>query len=67
MEILALIQYIPELLGLIKAIQNRIDEAKSDRKITDDLKSIKAAFDAKDPNLLNHIFNTELSDKTDKL
>jgi len=61
------IKYLPELISLVSAIKKKIDEDKVNRKVIDDLKSIKKAFNDKDASALDHIFNTELSDKTDKL
>lgn len=57
-SVITLIKLLPELIALIKSIQKAIDQAETDRKVSDDIKSIKAAFDAKDPAALDHIFNS---------
>jgi hypothetical protein len=61
---LSLLKYIPDLIALVKAIRKAIDEAETDRKVKDDLKAITEAFNAKDSNYLNHIFNDSLPDET---
>lgn len=53
----ALIAALPELLRLLRTVQKKIDEAETNRKVTDDLKAINEAFKSNDPDKLNHIFN----------
>lgn len=57
MSWLQLLKYLPEIISLIKAIQQRIDQDKVDRKVSDDLKALKAAFDAGDIKHFNELFN----------
>lgn len=54
----AFIVALPELLKLIKNIQNKIEEQKKDEKVKDDLKKINEAFENKDAKALNDIFNS---------
>lgn len=62
MKWLSYLTYIPDLIELVKSIQKQIDEAQTKRKVGDDIKSIKKAFDEKDASALNHIFNNSLPD-----
>ncbi len=64
MSWLSLIQYIPDLIKLIEAIKKRIDEVETDRKVKDDLQSIKKAFDENDISHLNAVFNSKLPDSS---
>jgi hypothetical protein len=50
---------IPELMNLIKAIKDGIDQAETDRKVKDDLKTVHEAFSAKDATKLNALFNSK--------
>lgn len=49
---------LPDLIKLLQAVQKRIDESGVERKVADDIKTIHEAFDAKDPNKLNMLFNS---------
>lgn len=53
-----LITALPDLIKLLQALQKTIEEANTDRKVTDDLKSLHEAFSEKDASKLNHIFNS---------
>lgn len=61
MSWLSFLSYLPDLYSLAVSLKKCIDEAETNRKVQDDLKSIKKAFDEKDISHLNHIFNPELS------
>lgn len=68
MSLITLIRYIPQFLELIQAIQQGIEDAKTNRKVSDDLQAITEAFKNKDSNALNNIFNglpVKTSDNTD--
>jgi hypothetical protein len=56
-SLVQIIKLLPEIIALLNSIQKAIDQAETDRKVSDDLKAIKAAFDSKDASALNHIFN----------
>lgn len=49
---------IPDLIKLLQAMQVAIDQANTDRKVSDDLKSLHQAFTDKDASKLDHIFNS---------
>lgn len=66
MSWISFLKYLPDIYGLIKALQKCIDEAETNRKIQDDLKAIKKAFDEKNIDHINHIFNNKLSDEGEK-
>lgn len=55
----AFLKAIPDLLQLVKTIQKRIDEAKADRKVSDDVKVIHEVFVAQDSAKLNALFASE--------
>lgn len=57
MNWLTWIQYIPQIIELINAVKKRIDEVETDVKVKDDLKSITKAFNEKNVDHLNHVFN----------
>lgn len=57
MSIIAFLQALPDLIKLFQLLDQRITEAKTDRKVSDDLKVIHAAFETKDPAKLNALFN----------
>ena len=60
MNLLAtLILSLPELIQLLKALQKQIDEAETDRKVKNDLKTISEAFREKDAAKLNALFNSK--------
>lgn len=65
MNFLTWIQYIPELIGIFNAVKKRIEEVETDRKVSDDLKAIQRAFDEKNIDHLNSIFNNGLPNTTD--
>lgn len=56
-ELATLIKCLPAILGLIKAIQDGIEEAKVQSTVNDHIEVITKAFEAKDANQLNAIFN----------
>ncbi len=53
-----LLRSLPDLIKLLNAIQKGIDEAKLDKKVTDDLKTLHEAFSAKDASKINDLFNS---------
>lgn len=54
-----LIVALPEIIKLLQTLQKAIDEAKTNKKVEDDLKAIQEAFDARDPEKLAAIFNSK--------
>lgn len=52
-----LVKALPEIIALLKAIQKGIDEVKTERKISDDVKALHEAFSAKDADRIRAIFN----------
>ena len=63
--ILTLIQYLPELYSLASSILKHIHQIETDQKVKSDLASIQRAFDEKNADHLNAVFNS-VSDKTDQ-
>lgn len=57
--ILAFLAAIPELLKFVKLLESRIREAKVQRKVSDDVKAIHAAFENNDTEALNALFNSK--------
>lgn len=57
--ILNLLKALPDIVKLLQTLQQRIDEAGVDRKVSDDVKTIGDAFNAKDAAKLNALFNKE--------
>lgn len=53
----SLILALPEILKLIKNIQDQIEAEQVNKKVKDDLKKINEAFKEKDASKLNDIFN----------
>lgn len=51
-----LLTALPDIIKLIQVLQKANEEAETDRKVQDDVKSIHQAFANKDPALLNDIF-----------
>lgn len=49
---------LPDVIKLLQAMQVAVDQANTERKVTDDLKSLHEAFNAKDASKLDHIFNS---------
>jgi hypothetical protein len=60
--LLALIAYLPEILRLIKAIQENQKKSEIERLLKDDIKIINKAFEEQDAKALNDLFNNT-SDK----
>lgn len=56
--LLVLIQHLPEILELLNRIDERVKEAKTERKVSEDIKAIGEAFKNKDATKLNEIFNS---------
>ena len=48
---------LPELIKLLQAMQESINQAETDRKVKDDLKLVAEAYKTKDASKLNQIFN----------
>jgi len=57
--IMTLILSLPEILKLLKNLDKKIQEKKTDEKVKDDLKKINEAFEAKDAKALNDLFNSD--------
>lgn len=62
--IIALVASFPEVLRLIKHLNDSIEQDKMNRKVKDDLKEINDAFSSKDAKALNDIFHNRM--RTDK-
>jgi DNA-binding FrmR family transcriptional regulator len=56
-ELLTLLKCLPAILGLIKAIEKGIEEAKNEQEVKDVVNQVAAAFNAKDSTQLNNLFN----------
>jgi len=54
----ALLVSLPEILKLIENIQKANKERKIQKKVNDDIKKINEAFEQKDADKLNEIFNS---------
>lgn len=54
-----LISALPEIIKLIQALQLKADEAEKEQKIKEDLKKLHEAFNEKNPDKLNAIFNNK--------
>ena len=59
MNFISFLASIPDLIKLWSAVQKRIEQSEEDRKVKDDLKKISEAFDEKNPDKLNAIFNSK--------
>lgn len=57
MSLIELVKYFPYLLELIRALKDRIDQEKLDRKVHDDIKLITEAFSDNDSDKLNRVLN----------
>ena len=57
--IMTLILSLPEILKLLKNLDKKIQEKKTDEKVKDDLKKINEAFETKDAKALNDLFNSD--------
>lgn len=51
-----LVAVLPDLFKLLRVLQERINAAELDRKVSDDVKTIHEAFNAKDPEKLRALF-----------
>lgn len=56
--LLAFLRALPELFKLFKVLDARIKQANLDRKVSEDVKVIHEAFDAKNPDSLRTLFNS---------
>jgi hypothetical protein len=54
----ALLLAFPEVLQLLKLLQQKIDKAESDRKVKEDLRKINDAFENNDEELLRDVLNS---------
>ena len=54
-----LIALLPEIIKLLQALEKRIEEVETERKVKEDLRSLKEAIDAKDHDKIKHIFNSK--------
>ncbi len=54
-----LCQSLPDLIKLIRALEKAAAEAKTQRKVADDVKTIHEAFESKDPTKLNALFASQ--------
>lgn len=51
------VRLLPELVQLLRAIDEAIKKSEDDRKIKDDVLLIKEAFKTNDPTKLNALFS----------
>ena len=56
--IAALILAFPEIIKLIRNIQQRIDAANLEHHVKEDIRAINKAFEQNDPAALKSIFNS---------
>ena len=57
--LLALIAALPEILKLIKNIQDQIDRSLENKKVKDELKKLNEAFENEDADSLRELFNSK--------
>lgn len=50
---------LPEIIKLLQVLQEKIDQAKVDRKVSDDIQTIHGAFSSNDATQLNNLFNSK--------
>ena len=55
--ILALLAALPEIIKLIKMIQDSIDEQAEDKKVKDELAKLNKAYKDKDAEAFRNVFN----------
>lgn len=55
--ILAFLKALPELMKLIRVLQERVAEGETSRQVAEDVKTIHEAFSEKDPRKLNALFS----------
>ena len=55
--ILALLAALPEIINLIKMIQDGIDEQAEDKKVKDELAKLNKAYKDKDAEAFRNVFN----------
>jgi hypothetical protein len=48
---------IPEIIKLLQVLQKAIDDAETERKVSDDVKTIHEALSSGDATKLNAVFN----------
>ncbi len=58
-QIIAFLGALPALIKLFQVLQQRLDEEGIDRHVKEDVQTIHEAFDAKDPQKLNDLFNAK--------
>lgn len=56
--LIAFIAALPEIIRLVKKVQTEIERQQTNRKVADDIKAINDAFEARDAQKLNEIFNS---------
>lgn len=49
---------LPELLRLVRNIQDNLEEVETERKVKDDIQKLNEAFEAKDEKAFRDIFNS---------
>jgi hypothetical protein len=52
------LKHLPQILRLIELLEQAEREAKTQRKIAEDLEKINQAFEAKDAQKLKELFNS---------
>lgn len=52
------LKHLPQILRLIELLEQAEREAKTQRKVAEDLQKINEAFEAKDAQKLKDIFNS---------
>lgn len=50
---------LPELIKLVKLIQKKIEEDKSDKKTKEEIRKINQAFKDRDAEALNRLFDLD--------
>lgn len=56
--LIAFIAALPEIIRLVNKVQKEIERQQTNRKVADDIKAINDAFEARDAEKLNEIFNS---------
>jgi hypothetical protein len=54
--LLAFLKCFPEMFALFQTLEAAAKEAETERKVSEDIKTIHGAFSAKDPTKLNALF-----------
>lgn len=60
--LIALVSALPELMKLVKVLQLNADASFENKKVKDDIKVIRKAFEDGDEQALKDLFNNKLDD-----